>query len=95
MKAPGGGGPPAGGRKGGGGRPAVWVLVDWCVYVLLCRSVHTRKPKPRRREALPWPTHRRRTALRSEHGVRARLAFGGVGGGDGVDDRLGFFVADF
>lgn len=33
--------------------------------------------------------------MRSEHGICACLAFGGVGGGDGVDDRLGFFVADF
>ena len=31
----------------------------------------------------------------AEHGVGAGLAFGGVGGGDGVDDGLGFFVADF
>jgi hypothetical protein len=29
-----------------------------------------------------------------EHGVGVGLAFGGVGGGDGVNDRLGFFVAD-
>lgn len=30
-----------------------------------------------------------------KHRVRVGLAFGGVGGGDGVDDGLGFFVADF
>lgn len=30
-----------------------------------------------------------------EHGVRVGLALGGVGRGDGVDDGLGFFVADF
>lgn len=29
-----------------------------------------------------------------EHGVGVGLALGGVGGGDGVDDGLGFFVAD-
>ena len=30
-----------------------------------------------------------------QHGVGVGLAFGGVGGGDGVDYGLGFFVADF
>lgn len=30
-----------------------------------------------------------------EHGVRVGLALGGVRGGDGVDDGLGLFVADF
>lgn len=52
----------------------------------------TGETKRRGRKALPahgW------TALRCEHGVCARLAFGGVGGCDGVDDRLSFFVADF
>jgi hypothetical protein len=29
-----------------------------------------------------------------EHGVGVGLALGGVGGGDGVDDGLGLFVAD-
>jgi hypothetical protein len=29
-----------------------------------------------------------------KHGVRVGLALGGVGGGDGVDDGLGLFVAD-
>lgn len=57
-------------------------------------SVRTWEPERRRREALPahgwwW------AALRCEHGVCACLAFGGVGGCDGVDDGLGFFVADF
>lgn len=33
--------------------------------------------------------------LLAQHGVCACLAFGGVGGGDGVDDGLGFFVPDF
>ena len=30
-----------------------------------------------------------------QHRVGVGLAFGGVGGGDGVDYGLGFFVADF
>lgn len=53
----------------------------------------TREAERGRRKALP--AHRWRTALRSEHGIGTGLAFGGVGGCDGVDDRLGFFVADF
>lgn len=32
-----------------------------------------------------WSAHGWRSALRCEHGVCAGLAFGGVGGGDGVD----------
>ncbi len=52
-------------------------------------GVHTRKPERRRRKWLPYAW------LLAEHGVRACLAFGDVGGGDGVDDGLGFLVADF
>lgn len=30
-----------------------------------------------------------------KHRVRVGLALGGIGRGDGIDDGLGFFVADF
>ena len=51
---------------------------------------------PRTSEPEWWRRERRSWAwLMREHGVGARLAFGGVGGRDRVDDGLGFFVADF
>lgn len=47
-----------------------------------CREYRTRKPKRQRRKTLP---SRRLTTLRSEHGIGACLAFGCVGGCDGVN----------
>jgi len=72
-----------------------WVRVedeDWGIRRRRVRGVgglHTRKSERWRRECLSdaW--------LLAEHGVCACLAFGGVGGGDGVDDGLGFLMADF
>ncbi len=98
---PGGGAPGPPGMKGGGGMPAekvsmrIHVCKDICTCGRELGQRRTREPKRRRREPLPWDADRG-TALRGrEHGVGARLALGGVGRGDGVDDRLGFFVADF
>lgn len=50
-------------------------------------------------ERTSWEGEGRREGLAGlvlrQHGVVVCLAFRGVGGGDGVDDRLGLFVADF
>jgi hypothetical protein len=85
---------PAGREPGmpndGGGMPPVKGLVSICVvgnlfvvYMLTCREIEWGR----------WEGLYARVL--AEHGVRGRLAFGGIGGGDGVNNRLGFLVADF
>lgn len=104
---PGGGppGPPPGpGMKGGGGIPAAEEGGSGkYVYMYVCcmqecvgwaKGGVGRTWEAKGGRGKPLPAHGG-TALGREHGVRARLAFGGVGGRDAVDDRLGFFVADF
>lgn len=83
---------PGGMPKGGIIPPScrIWGLVaEWEIRRAEEENLCTRKPEWWRRKRLPY------AGLLAEHGVCACLAFGGVGGGDGVDDGLGFFVADF
>lgn len=88
------GGAPGMPGKGGGAAP-VSSSVSSTSSLSLGRTGRERRAT---REG--WERRRRTEATGAglvlrEHGVCVGLALGGVGRGDGVDDRLGLFVADF
>jgi hypothetical protein len=67
-------------------------------WELTRRAAHRRHARQRRRG--PWKSKRRWEACSSrlilwQHRIRVCLAFGGIGGCDGVDNRLCLFMADF
>lgn len=81
---PGGGAPGIPGK--GGGTPRKFVSAS--ILQRIEDQLTSGKGEWRRRECVTGLVLRK-------HGVRVGLALGGVGGGDGVDNGLGLFVANF